>query len=258
MNERRDHARPAPDETAEQAIARYRETGDRAVRNQVVQDHWWLAMVVAKQLKRSGEELEDLAQVAMVGILKAIERFDPDIGASFSTYASATARGEVRRHYRDASWSVSVPRRLKELRYGVGAATEVLRERLRRPPTSAEVADYLHLRREEVDECLAASSNFRALPIEIPSGEQRASRELRDDHWEEQLIGELDTAAELVDAFAQLPERLRRLLVLRYVEERKQTEIAEIIGISQVHVSRLLRQTVTKLRDLRISEPALT
>ncbi|CAN5444350.1 MAG: sigma-70 family RNA polymerase sigma factor [Ilumatobacteraceae bacterium] len=249
---------PTPDETAEQAITRYQETGDRAVRNEVVQNHWWLAIAVAKQLKRSGEDLEDLAQVAMVGILKAVERFDPSFGASFRTYASVTARGEVRRYYRDVGWSVSVPRRLKDLRYGVDAATDVLRERLQRAPTSTEIANYLRLRREEVDECLAANSNFRALSIELPSGEHRAAPGLRDDHWEDQLLGELETSSELIDAFAQLPERLRRLLVLRFIEERKQSEIAEIIGVSQVHVSRLLQQTLSKLRELRVSEHAVT
>jgi len=244
-------------EGAEQAITCYRETGDRSVRNQVVQDHWWLAMVVAKQLKRSGEDLEDLAQVAAVGILKAIERFDPQFGASFRTYASATARGEILRHYRDLGWSVSVPRRLKDLRSDVYAAIEVLRTRLRRAPTSAELANYLQIRTEEVDECFGASSNLRALSIELPSGEQRSAPGLRDEHWEDRLVGELDANSELIGLFAQLPERLRRLLVLRFVHERKQKEIAEIIGVSQVHVSRLLQQAVTKLHELRRTESAV-
>lgn len=251
-----EHASPGrvpfwPGEPTESAIARYQQTGDRSLRNRVVQEHWWLAMAVAKQLKRNGEELEDLAQVAMIGILKAIERFDPQFGASFRTYASATARGEVRRHYRDAGWSVSVPRRLKDLRYDVGAATEVLRERLQRSPTTAEVASYLGLRREEVDECLAASSNFRALSIELPSGEQRPAAGLRDDHWEDQLVGELDASTELVGLLRRLPPRLQRVLVMRFVEERKQAEIAREIGVSQVHVSRLLQQATAKLRELR-------
>lgn len=243
--------------TAEEAIAQYRATGDRAVRNQVVADHWWLARIVARQLKRNGEEFEDLAQVAMVGILKAIERFDPRFGASFRTYASATARGEIRRHYRDAGWSVSVPRRLKDLRYDVAAATEILREQLLRAPTTTEIADYLHLRREEVDECLAASSNYRALPIDLPSGEHRPAAGLRDDRWEDQLIGGLDASSELAGLFSSLPERLRTVLVLRFVEERKQADIAEQIGVSQVHVSRLLQQALSKLREPRNAQEAL-
>ena len=217
--------------TAEDAIAHYRATGDRAVRNQVVEDHWWLARVVARQFKRDGEELEDLAQVAMVGILKAIERFDPRFGAAFRTYASATARGEVRRHYRDAGWSVSVPRRLKDLRYAVTAATEMFREQLRRAPTTAEIADYLHLRREEVDECLAASSNFRAMSIDLPSGEQRAGRRPPRSTWEERIVGHLDATSELAGLLERLAVRLRKVLFLRFVEERKQADIAGEIGV---------------------------
>ncbi len=243
-------------ETTEEAIARYRRTGDRAVRNEVVEGHWWLAMAVARQLKRSGEDLEDLAQVAMIGILKAIERFDPQFGVTFRTYASATARGEVRRHYRDAGWSVSVPRRLKDLRYDVGAATEMLREQYSRSPTSAEVAAYLRIPRDEVDECIAAGGNFRALSLELPTGEERPAAGLRQDSWEEQLVGALDASSELVELFGRLPARLQQVLVLRFIEERKQIEIARMIGVSQVHVSRLLQQALAKLRDLAERRPA--
>lgn len=243
--------------SAEDAIAEYRATGDRSVRNKIVEDHWWLARVVARQLKRSGEEFEDLAQVAMVGILKAIERYDPRFGASFRTYASVTARGEIRRHYRDAGWSVSVPRRLKDMRYEVTAATELLREQLRRAPTTAEIADYLRLRREEVDECLAASSNFRALSIELPSGEPRPAAGLRDDCWEEQVVAGLDAGSELAELLARLPARLRKVLVMRFVEERKQADIAEKIGVSQVHVSRLLQQALGELRQLDGAQEAV-
>lgn len=240
---------PNPD-SAEGLIARYRASGDRQFRNRVVEEHRWLALAVARQLKRSGEDLEDLTQVAMIGVLKAAERFDPQHGASFRTYASATARGEVRRHYRDAGWSVSVPRRLKDLRYDVGAATEVLRERLRRTPTSAEVAEYLSISRDEVEDCLVAGSNFRALPIELPTGEERAASGLRHAGWDDRLVAELDASDALVTLLSRLPPRLRTVLALRFIDEAKQSEIAEIIGVSQVHVSRLLAQSLAKLRDL--------
>ena len=236
------------EETAEELIRRYRETGDRTLRNRVVERHGWLAKTVARQLKRSGEDFDDLVQVAMIGILKAIERFEPDFGASFRTYASVTARGEVRRHYRDASWSVSVPRRLKDLRYDVAAATEVLREQLRRAPTTAEVAGYLRMSRDEVEDCIAAGSNFRALPIDLPTGEERAGANLRDAAWEERIVAHLDASSELAELLEQLPVRLRNVLVMRFVEERKQTDIAGEIGVSQVHVSRLIKQALVTLR----------
>lgn len=237
-------------ESTEAAIRRARTTGDRRIRDHVVADHRWLALTVARQLKREGEELEDLAQVAMIGILKAVDRFDPDYGVSFRTYASATAKGEVRRHYRDAGWSVSVPRRLKDLRYEVSAATDMLRERLRRSPTSAEVADYLGIARDEVEDCITAGSNFRALPLDRPNGEPRTGGGLEDDTWEDRLVGELVARTDLVELMTTLPERLQRVLVLRFVEERKQSDIATIIGVSQVHVSRLLQRAVRDLREL--------
>ncbi len=237
-------------ETAEELIRRYRETGDRTFRNRVVEQHEWLAKSVARQLKRSGEDFDDLVQVAMIGVLKAIERFDPAFGASFRTYASVTARGEVRRHYRDAGWSVSVPRRLKDLRYDVAAATEVLREQLRRAPTTAEVAGYLRISRDEVEECIAAGSNFRALPIDLPTGEERSAASLRDAGWEERIVAHLDASSELAELLAELPVRLRNVLVMRFVEERKQSDIAGEIGVSQVHVSRLIKQALVALRDL--------
>ena len=238
------------DESAEELIRRYRETGDRRLRARVVEQHDWLAKSVARQLKRSGEDFDDLVQVAMIGILKAIERFEPDFGASFRTYASVTARGEVRRHYRDAGWSVSVPRRLKDLRYDVAAATEVLREQLRRAPTTAEVAGYLRLSRDEVEECVAAGSNFRALPIDLPTGEERSGANLRDSTWEERIVAHLDASSELAELLDQLPARLRTVLIMRFVEERKQIDIAGQIGVSQVHVSRLIKQALVLLRDL--------
>ena len=238
------------EETAEELIRRYRETGDRRFRTRVVEQHEWLARAVARQLKRSGEEFDDLVQVAMIGILKAIERFEPGFGASFRTYASVTARGEVRRHYRDAGWSVSVPRRLKDLRYDVAAATEVLRERLRRAPTTSEVASYLRISRDEVETCIAAGSNFRALPIDLPTGAERSSANLRDSNWEERIVAHLDANNELVELLEKLPVRLRNVLVMRFVEERKQTDIAGEIGVSQVHVSRLIKQALVALREL--------
>lgn len=244
-----DRMAPA-DESTEEALRRFRASGDREIRDRVVEAHAWLARAVARQLKREGEEFDDLMQVATIGILKAADRFDPDYGVSFRTYASATARGEVRRHYRDAGWSVSVPRRLKDLRYEVAAATEVLRERLRRSPTSAEVATYLGIERDEVEDCITAGSNFRALPIEHPTGELRSAGTLQDRHWEDRLVGELVASDDLVELMSTLPQRLRTVLYLRFIEERKQSEIAAVIGVSQVHVSRLLQAALAELREL--------
>ena len=116
------------------------ETGDRQIRNDVVEAHRWLAVAVARDYCTGSEPLDDLVQVACVALVKAAERFDPQFGVEFKTYAAVTARGELRRYYRDATWSVRVPRRLQELRYEIRAATDVLRERLRRSPDTNELA----------------------------------------------------------------------------------------------------------------------
>ena len=126
-------------ETPEAALARYRETGDRRARNEVVEAHRWLAVAIAREYHTGGEPLDDLIQVACMALVKAAERFDPAFGVEFKTFAAVTARGELRRYYRDSTWSMRVPRRLQELRYEVRAATEVLRERLRRSPDTGEL-----------------------------------------------------------------------------------------------------------------------
>jgi RNA polymerase sigma-B factor len=239
-------------------LRRYRETGDRRLRNRVIEDHRWLAVVIAQDFRTGSEPLDDLIQVACIGLLKAAERFDPDLGVEYRTYGAVTARGELRRYYRDAAWSMRVPRRLQELRYEVRAATDVLQERLRRSPTVAEVAGYLHVDTDEIIDCLCADRNFRSVALDTGDADQGG----RDP------TGALDGEyghVESRDAFdgvvALLPERLRRVVEMRFVEELKQAEIAAVLGVSQVHVSRLLRAALERLRlfverrDLTVEVP---
>jgi RNA polymerase sigma-B factor len=232
----------------EAALALYRETGDRRLRNQVVEDHRWLAVVIARDYCTGSEPLEDLIQVACVALLKAAERFDPSFGVEFKSYAAVTARGELRRYYRDATWSIRVPRRLQELRYEVRAATEVLRERLQRSPDTAELAAYLHVEVDEIIDCMCADSNFRALSLDHVDGG-------------ENLVGEDGSksdggyagveSADAFDELAQLlPPRLRRIVEMRYVQEMKQSDIAAAMGVSQVQISRLLRHAADRLRPV--------
>ena len=144
--------------------------GDRRARNAVVEGHRWLAVAIAREYHTGGEPLDDLVQVACMALVKAAERFDPAFGVEFKTFAAVTARGELRRYYRDSTWSMRVPRRLQELRYEVRAATEVLRERLRRSPDTGELAAYLHVHPDEIIDCLCADSNFRSLSLEQADG----------------------------------------------------------------------------------------
>jgi RNA polymerase sigma-B factor len=241
-------ARTNQHSSAEAALTRYRETRDRRIRNRVVEDHRWLAVVIARDYCTGSEPLDDLIQVACIGIVKAAERFDPQFGVEFKTYAAVTARGELRRYYRDATWSVRVPRRLQELRYEIRAAVEVLRERLQRSPDTAELAAYLHVETDEIIDCLCADSNFRSLSIDHADGGENL---LGDDARATDLGF---AAVESRDAFDELtellPERLRTIVRMRYVDEMKQSDIAAEMGVSQVQISRLLRHATDRLRPL--------
>lgn len=215
----------------------YRVTGDRAVRNQVVEEHMWLARTIAREFQRGTEPLADLVQVAAMAVVKAAERFDPDFGAAFTSFASVTIRGELRRHYRDHGWTMRVARSLQERRAEVRRAVDFLRARDHRSPTPQTVARYLHLSMDEVIEALYADENYR--PVSLESGGDGREVGAR--------LGTSDPGFEAVeadDAFAALvrtcPERLATVLHLRYVERLAQAEIADRIGVSQVHVSRLL------------------
>jgi RNA polymerase sigma-B factor len=227
---------------------------DPDVRNRIVEAHRWLAEIVARKFSRRGEPLDDLVQVATIGILKAVERFDPAFGVAFRTFASTTAQGEVRRHYRDATWRLRVPRRLQERSLMVSAAVDRLSSTLGRSPTVDDLAADLRLDADEVVEALMVGTNYRTIPIQTTPGdgsdhhpEGVASEEeispARDETFEQVL-----TTTEVRSALSNLPERDRRIVFLRYFEERTQSEIAEAVGVSQVHVSRLLRDAVTRLR----------
>jgi RNA polymerase sigma-B factor len=230
-------------EPAEEMLARYHETGDRRLRNRVVEDHRWLADAVSRRHRAGAEPLSDLGQVALVGLVKATERFDPAFGVAFTSYAAITMHGELRRHYRDAGWAVRVPRRLQELRYEIRAASEVLSDRLRRSPTTAEVAEYLLVTVDEVIDSLCADSNYRSLSLDtaarrVPCVDDTARGEYH----------EVESSATFEELIGHLPEGLRRVVVMRYVHEMKQSDIAAELGVSQVQVSRLQRRALELLR----------
>ena len=241
-------------------LEEYHRGRDPDVRNRIVEAHRWLAEIVARKFSRRGEPLDDLVQVATIGILKAVERFDPAFGVAFRTFASTTAQGEVRRHYRDATWRLRVPRRLQERSLSVSAAVDRLSSSLGRSPTVDDLATDLRLDADEVVEALMVGTNYRTIPIQTAPGDSAdhpegvASEEEispnRDETFEQVL-----TTTEVRSALSHLPERDRRIVFLRFFEERTQSEIAEAVGVSQVHVSRLLRDAVTRLRTSLPGEP---
>jgi RNA polymerase sigma-B factor len=188
-------------------------------------------------------------QVARVGLVNAVIRFDVDAGSDFVSFAVPTIMGEVRRHFRDNSWSVKVPRRLKELHLRLGAATAELSQRLGRAPTASELAAELEMDRDEVVEGLIAGSSYNTMSIDGGSGTEEAPA-IAD------TLGDVDTNLDRIEnrealrpLLEALPERERTVLILRFFESMTQTQIAERVGISQMHVSRLLAKSLARLRD---------
>jgi len=210
-----------------------------------------LADHIARRFDGRGEARDDLVQVARVGLVNAVIRFNVEAGSDFVSFAVPTIMGEVRRHFRDNSWSVKVPRRLKELHLRLGAATAELSQKLGRAPTPSELAAELEIDREEIVEGLIAGSSYNTLSIDggSSSGTEEAPA-IAD------TLGDLDANLDQIEnrealrpLLASLPERERTVLLLRFFESMTQTQIAERVGISQMHVSRLLAKSLARLRD---------
>ena len=222
----------------------------RAQRDRIVERCLPLADHIARRFEGRGESREDLVGVARVGLVNAVIRYDVGTGSDFVSFAVPTIMGEVRRHFRDSSWSVKVPRRLKELHLRLGAAGAELSQRLGRAPTPTELAAELEVDRAEVIEGLVAGSSYNTLSIDSPGGGDESAPALAD------TLGELDPELERIEnrealrpLLAALPERERTVLVLRFFESLTQTQIAERVGISQMHVSRLLARSLARLRE---------
>lgn len=226
---------------------------DPGVREELVERFGSLAAYLARRFAGRGESLEDLTQVASLGLLSAIDRFDPEREVRFSTFATATIVGELKRHLRDKAWAVRVPRRLQEVGLEVGRAIPVLTQELGRAPTVDEIAERMEASAEEVLEAMDAMRAYAADSLDAPGHDDEAPRV--------QTMGEDDPSLELVEAWSslspaveELPERERRVLYLRFFRGMTQSEIAAEIGVSQMHVSRILSQTLDRLRAA-VGEP---
>jgi RNA polymerase sigma-B factor len=219
-------------------------------RDQIVRRCMPLAEHIAHRFEGRGEPREDIAQVARLGLVNAVNRFDVDCGSDFVSFAVPTIMGEVRRHFRDNSWAVKVPRRLKELHLQLGSATAEMSQRLGRAPTASELAAELELDREEVVEALIAGSGYNTLSMDSGgSGDDQTpplTETLGSDDANLDRIENAEALRPLLDA---LPERERTVIVLRFFDSLTQSQIAERVGISQMHVSRLLARTLARLRD---------
>ena len=215
------------------AFRQLRATGDRELRNQLTESYRGLAIALARRFERRGEPLDDLIQVALLGILKAVERFDPERGLPFATFATPTVLGELKRHFRDTTWAVKVPRDTKELHLRVGAALDTFHAEEGRAPTLRELAARLQVNEEHLIEALEAGAAYRPASLDAPVASAQGGR----------------TEARLAvqRLLATLPERERTIVELRFFQDLTQSQIAERVGISQMHVSRLLRQSVATL-----------
>lgn len=217
------------------------------VRVELVSLHAGLAHAVARRFGRRGEHDEDITQVAMLGLVKAVDRFDPSREVEFSTFATPTIRGEVRRYFRDSSWAVHVPRGVRELAVQVPAAVEELSARLHRSPRPSEIAAHLGVDTERVMDALDAAEAYSTIPLDSPVADGRPLSDSFGQH--DAAFDRVDEREALRPLVAALPERERTILMLRFFEEMSQSQIAEQVGVSQMHVSRLLARTLTSLRE---------
>jgi RNA polymerase sigma-B factor len=231
------------------AIAMTYAQGDRgpAARDRLIEAALPFAGRLSRRYRGRGEPLEDLEQVARVGLLKAVERYDPERGA-FTGFAAVTIIGELRRHFRDRTWGVHVPRRMQELSLDVGRVTGDLTAELSRTPTVGEIAARLKLGEDEVLGALETSAAYAPLSLNTPARTD-GEAELVD------LVGDPDVDLDAIDdrvtvsaLLCRLPERERRILAMRFYGNRTQSDIAAELGISQMHVSRLLTQILAGLR----------
>jgi RNA polymerase sigma-B factor len=223
---------------------------DRAARDVLFERHRRIASHLARRFTGRGEDLQDLEQVASMGLLKALERFDTGHGAAFSTYASATILGELKRHLRDKAWSVRVPRGLKEASLEVSRVAGELTQKLGRVPSVADLAKESGLDEEQVLEALQAGDSFTSVSINAPAGDDDSLQMLDRLGAEDPGLGLAERWQPVAAVIGKLPERERRILYLRFYEDMTQSEIAAVIGISQMHVSRLLSGALALLRSL--------
>jgi RNA polymerase sigma-B factor len=236
---------------------RWHDDHDRQARDELIERFLPLARKLAQRYSGSREPYEDLVQVASLGLVKAVERFDPGRGFQFSSYAVPTILGELKRHFRDTSWALHVDRAAQERAQRIIEGRNQVQARLGRSPTVAELAEHLQCAEEEVLDGLQVAEAYDAVSLDAPpaAGDEEAERRLDMIGDEDERLGRVEAQATVFAAAQHLPERDRRILYLRFGEDLTQAEIAERIGISQMQVSRLLRRAVRRLQEMTSERP---
>ena len=233
-------------------LRRYHEQGDLAAREQLIEQYMSLVRSLARRYSYRGEQLEDLVQIGAIGLIKAIDRFDVNRGVELTTYATPNIIGEIKRHFRDRGWSVRVPRGLQELNIQLSRLIEELTVEHGRSPTIPELAKGASVTDEEVLEALESGRAYSSLSLSAGSGGHDDDGELdplESLGTEEHQYEVSEDRAVLAPGFRVLDERERKILHLRFFEGLTQSQIAQQVGISQMHVSRLIRRSLEKIRD---------
>ena len=235
---------------SQELFERWRRTQDREARDELIARFLPLARKLARRYAQSSEPYDDLAQVASLGLVKAVERFDPDRGFAFTSFAVPTIVGELKRYFRDTGWAIHVDRGAQERARRINEAQQAITARTGRPPRVDELAQYLELSEEEVLDGLQVAEAYGTVSLDAPlAGEEDATRidAIGD---EDQRLGLVDDQTTILADAKHLPQREREILFLRFGEDLTQSEIAERVGVSQMQVSRLLRRSLQRLRQL--------
>jgi len=241
------------DQDAESLFAKYAETKDPKVRERLVEMHQNLVRFLAGKFLNRGEPLEDLVQVGTIGLINAIDRFDPKRGTKFSTYATPTIVGEIRRYFRDKAWSLKVPRRLQELNLAANKAADNLSAKLGRTPTIQEIAQAVGASEEETLEAMELGNAYETVSLDTKLVNEGDSSPLS----LAEFVGDTDGSLNSLDKFGDLSQaiecldpREKAIIYLRFFKDMSQTEVAKRLNISQMHVSRLQQKALRRLREL--------
>jgi RNA polymerase sigma-B factor len=232
-------------------LRRYHEQGDLQAREKLIEQYMSLVRSLARRYSYRGEQLEDLVQIGAIGLIKAIDRFDINRGVELTTYATPNIIGEIKRHFRDKGWSVRVPRGLQELNVRLSRLIEQLTVQLGRSPTIPELAKAAGVEEEEVLEALESGRAYSSLSLSVGGGggDDDDLDPLESIGTEEHQYEVSEDRAVLAPGFKALDERERKILQLRFFEGLTQSQIAQQVGISQMHVSRLIRRSLEKIRE---------
>jgi len=237
----------------EELFRRYLQTRDATTRDQLVIMHRNLVRFLAGKFANRGEPLEDLVQVGLIGLINAIDRFDPERGTKFSTYATPTIVGEIRRHFRDKAWSLKVPRRLQELNLAANKAAEGLSQRLGHPPTIQEIAQQVGASEEETLEAIELGNAYDTVSLDSKLVREGESAPLT----LAEFVGDLDASLQSIETYGDLKQaidcldpREKAIIYYRFFKDLSQTEVARRLNISQMHVSRLQQKGLKRLKEI--------